>query len=311
MLERVAAVALLPILLAGGISPADLPARFGTMLTSRQEMTIRKTVKEVRVGFHISGRDGTPFSGLRKDQISVYQDGQIARVTGFYADHNLPLSILLMVDASDSMTKGFSSERDAASGFLQRIVRPGTDESYMVVFSTKSQVEVDGNASSPETLQRISTLHSSGLTALFDSIRKAAESLPKRDQGRTPTRRILVLLSDGDDTYSLHSLNDAVAAAQRSDLVIYAVTAHDPKFVRRGDSNLEQLARATGGRVFYLKKYEHSEKLFAEIEEEIRQQYTVTFHPAGKPCGFHSIRIAVADHDLQARARAGFYGDCM
>lgn len=311
MMERVASLALVLVLLIGMASAADTSATPGTAPISQSEMTIRKTVQEVRVGFHLSSQNGRSFSGLQRDQLSVYQDGQVADITGLYADSNLPLRLLLMIDASDSMSKGFSSERDAAGAFLRRVVRPGVDESALVVFSTKSEMEVNGDASSSATLQRISTLHSSGLTALFDSVRKAAEALSTRDADSTPTKRVLVLLSDGDDTYSLHPLSDALAAAQKSDLVIYAVTAHDGKHVRRGDSNLEQLATATGGRVFYLKKYEKSEKVFAEIEDEIRQQYMVTFHPAGETCGFHSVRIALADRRLQARARTGFYGDCM
>lgn len=311
MPERIASLALLLVLLTGMASAADPSATAGTTPSSQSEMTIRKTVQEVRVEFHLSGQNGRPFLELHKDQLSVYQDGQLAGITGFYSDSNLPLRLLLMIDASDSMTRGFSSERDAAGSFLRRVVRPGVDESAVVVFSTKSEMEVNGDASSPATLQRISALHSSGLTALFDSIRKAAEAVRVRDESRGSARRVLVLLSDGDDTYSLHSLRDAIVAAQKSDLVIYAVTAHNPKEARRGDANLEQLARATGGRVFYLKKYEHSERVFAEIEDEIREQYTVTFRPAADTCGFHSVRLALTDRALHARSRTGFYGDCM
>lgn len=281
------------------------------MPDAQTDMTIRKTVQEVRVGFHLSARNGRPVPGLQKDQIAVYQDGRsVAGITGFYVDDSLPLRLLLMIDASGSMTKGFAAEREAASGFLRRVVRPGVDESAVVVFSTRTETELSGDASSPETLQRIGMLHSSGLTALLDSICKVAGLLPAHDADRAPTRRVLVLLSDGDDTYSLRSLNDAVAAAQRSDLVIYAVTAHNPKDVYWGDFNLAKLTESTGGRVFFLKKYEQSERVFAEIEQEIRAQYTVTFRPVGNACGFHEVRIEPEDRGLRVRSRAGFYGDC-
>lgn len=312
MLERVVSLALALTLLVGWAAAADPSVGAGTLPDTQTEMTIRKTVQEVRVGFHLSAQNGRPVSGLQKDQVSVYQDGQpVAGITGFYADNNLPLRLLLMIDASGSMTKGFASERDAAGTFLRRVVRPGIDDSAVVVFSTRTEMELSGDASSPETLRRIGMLHSAGLTALFDAIRKAAELLPAQDGDRTPTRRVLVLLSDGDDTYSLHPLNDAIAAAQKSDLVIYAVTAHDPKYAHLGDSNLARLTEATGGRVFFLKKYQQPEKVFAEIEEEIRGQYTVTFRPAGNACGFHGVRIEPEDRSLRVRARSGFYGDCM
>ncbi len=311
MLERIGSLALALLLLAGSAAAAD-PSPGATELSGTQtEMTIRRTVREVRVGFHLSDQNGKPVSGLQKDQLAVYQDGQpVHGFTGFYSDNNLPLRLILMIDASGSMAKGFSSERDAAGTFLRRVVRPGVDESAVVVFSTRTEVDADGGTSSPEALRRIGMLHSAGLTALFDSIRKAAELLPAHDGDRAPTRRVLVLLSDGDDTYSLHPLNDAIVAAQKSDLVIYAVTTHDSKYMHLGDSNLERLTQATGGRVFFLKKYAQSEKVFEEIEEEIRGQYTVTFRPVGETCGFHRVRIALTDQELRARSRTEFYGDC-
>jgi len=282
----------------------------GNSAKTRTEMTIRKTVQEVRLGFQVSSRDGHALLDARPEQFSVFQDGQkITNVTGFYADHDLPLRVLLMIDASDSMTKGFASEREAAIDFLQRIVRPRMDESAVVIFST--QMEMGSSKESGEQkLQRISVLRSSGLTALYDAICRVGEALPTHDPEYPPARRLLVLLSDGNDTYSMHSLKDAIAAAQRAELVVYAIAAHKPSEYRSGDANLTKLAEATGGRVLFLKKYDQSEKVFAEIEEEIRAQYTVTFRTSGDVCGFHRLEIRPEDGSLKIRARAGFYGDC-
>jgi len=268
-------------------------------------------VQEIRLGFHVSSQNGRPVPELQPGQISVYEDGHpITGVTGFYADQNLPLRLLLMIDASGSMTRGFASERKAAADFLEKVVRPDVDQSAVVAFSTHASTQLGENASAPEKLRLIQDLHSSGLTALFDAIREAAAHIPTYDHGATPTRRVLVLLSDGDDNYSLHSLRDGIAAAQQSDVVIYAIAPHDPKHPQPGDANLEELTGATGGRVFYLKKYEQSPEAFAQIEREIRSEYAVTFHPEGSLCGFHSVRIEPTDSNLRARSREGFYGGC-
>ncbi len=313
MLERVVALALALTMLAG--NAAGLDPRSGLAASSPDnpsDLTIRKTVREVRLGFHLSFRNGRPVGGLQKEQFAVYQDGQrVAGVTGFYADQNLPLRLLLMIDASDSMAKGFASERDAAVAFLRRAVRPGVDQSAVVAFSTHASLDLGADTSSPETPRRIEMLRSSGLTALFDSICEATARMLGSDRQPGLTRHVLVLLSDGDDTYSRHSLDDAIAAAQSSDLVIYAVAAHNRKDVHWGDANLEKLAAATGGRVFFLKNYEQSEKEFADLEQEIRSQYTVTFRPAGSACGFHSVGVEAADRSLRVRSRAGFYGGCL
>ena len=313
MLQRIASLALSLALVAAPAASSDLASNSeGWSPETRPEMTIRKTVQEVRLGFHVSSQNGRPVPELQPGQFSVYEDGQpIAAITGFYADQHLPLRLLLMIDASDSMTRGFASERKAAANFLEKVVRPDVDQSAVVAFSTHASIQLSANASAPEKLRLIGDLHSSGLTALFDSIWEATARLPDYDHGTTLTRRVLVLLSDGDDNYSLHSLQDAIAAAQKSDVVIYAISPRDPRLLEQGKANLEVLTAATGGRVFFLRKYEKSPEAFAQIEREIRSEYAVTFHPEGKLCGFHSVRVKPADGNLRARAREGFYGDCL
>jgi VWFA-related protein len=313
MLQRIASLALSLALVAAPATSSDLASSSeGWSPETRPEMTIRKTVQEVRLSFHVLSQNGRPVPELQPSQFSVYQDGHpITAVTGFYADQNLPLRLLLMIDASDSMTRGFASERKAAANFLESVVRPDVDQSAVVAFSTHASIQLGANASAPEKLRLIGDLHSSGLTALFDSIREAAARIPAYDDGTTLTRRVLVLLSDGDDNYSLHSLRDAIAAAQQSDVVIYAISPRDPRLMQPGNANLEALTTATGGRVFFLKKYEQSPEVFAQIEREIRSEYAVTFHPAGKLCGFHSVRIEPTDSNQHARSREGFYGDCL
>jgi hypothetical protein len=93
-------------------------------------------------------------------------------------------------------------------------------------------------------------------------------------------------------------------------MVIYAISPRDPKLPNPGNANLKMLTEATGGRVFFLKKYERSAEAFAQIEREMRSEYAVTFHPEGKPCGFHSVRVKATDSNLHARSREGFFGDC-
>ena len=313
MIQRIASIGLCLALVAAPATSSDLASSSeGWWPETQPEMTIRKTVQEVRLGFHLSSQNGRPVPELQPGQFSVYEDGQpIAAITGFYADQHLPLRLLLMIDASDSMTRGFASERKAAANFLEKVVRPDVDQSAVVAFSTHASIQLGENASAPEKLRLIGDLHSSGLTALFDSICEAAARIPAYDHAKTLARRVLVLLSDGDDNYSLRSLGDAIAAAQKSDVVIYAISPRDPRLLQPGKANLEELTAATGGRVFFLKKYEHSPDAFAQIEREIRSEYAVTFHPEGKVCGFHSVRIEATDSNQRARSRAGFYGDCL
>ncbi len=308
MLERIISAAVAVFLLVGpGVVAAF--AESGEPPVLRSEMTIRKTVQEVGLGFYVSKRNGQPVTGLQRSAFSLYQDGRpVSGFSGFYADQNLPLRVVLMIDASDSMGPGLAAERKAAASFLGHVLRPKIDQGTVVTFATRSEVEKNINSASPQALQKIEQLRTAGLTALFDSICDSAGLLPAGEHAAT--RRVLVLLSDGDDNYSRNSLGDAIRAALNSDLVIYAVAPHDARQSHWGDANLFALTEATGGRVFFLKKFQRPEKAFAQIEQEIRAQYIATFRPAGNTCGFHSVRIAPADHSLRVRTRAGFFGDC-
>lgn len=273
------------------------------------ETIIRKSVQEVRLGFFVSSQNGRPIPNLTLNDVRVFQDESlVGDVTAFYREQDLPLRLLLMVDASDSMTKGFGAEQTAAAAFLKDVVRPGVDQSAVAAFTTKLDSAAVPMHTSGEDLQSIGAMRSAGLTALFDSILQAAALLPNSEA--TPTRRVLVVLSDGNDNYSLRSLNDAVAAALKSDIVIYALTAHKPHSNFEGDANLRKLTDATGGRLFILKKYDEAEKAFAEMNQEIRSQYAVTFRPVGNACGYHRLRVDPLDAKLQARSRVGFLGQC-
>lgn len=311
MLERIASSAFLCLLLANTAPAQTLFSSTFAENAPQMDMTIRKSVQEVRVDFFLASPNGSPVPGLKSTDFTIDQDNQpVPDLTGFYPDQNLPLHLLLMIDVSDSMTRGFAAERNAAITFLRSVVRPGIDLSAVASFATHLALDSARDASSPDTLLRIGMLHSEGLTALYDSLSESAVAFREYGGENSPSRRVLVLLSDGDDNYSLHSLDSAIAAAQESNVVIYAITAHKPNLFYRGDAILQKITAETGGRFFVIKKFEDSSRVFAEIEQEIRNQYTATFRPSGDVCGYHTLRIEPRDHSLRARSRVGFYGDC-
>jgi Ca-activated chloride channel family protein len=310
VLELIASFAFVFLLLGNSASAQTLASSTSAENAPQMDITIRKSVQEVRVDFFLASPNGSPVPGLESGDFTIYQDNRpVPTRTGFYPDQNLPLQLLLMIDASDSMTRGFPAERNAAVTFLRTVVRPGLDHSAVASFATHLALDSAKDASSPDSLLRIGMLHSAGLTALYDSLFESASAF--REYGEdSPSRRVLVLLSDGDDNYSLHSLDSAIAAAQKSNIVIYAITAHKANRFYRGDAVLQKITAETGGRFFVIKKFDESGKVFAEIEQEIRSQYSVTFRPAGDVCGYHSLRVEPGQPSLRARSRAGFYGDC-
>ncbi len=311
MLERIVSISLFCFFSAGSVPAQNYnsPSSPGPYV-NEMEMTFRKTVQEVHLDFALSSQNGQPFPGLKTDDFTLYEDNLPVTPTAFHADQNLPLRLLLMIDTSDSMTPGFAAERNAAASFLRNVVRPGIDHSALASFSTHLTFDPAQDASSPQTMLNIGLLRSQGLTALYDSLYESAAAFRAYNGERSATRRVLVLLSDGDDNYSLHSLDATIASVQKSNVIIYAIAAHHPRLFYRGDAILERICADTGGRFFVVKKFEDSEKVFAQIEQEIRSQYSVMFRTGGNGCGYHTLRIEPKDRSLRARSRAGFYVDC-
>jgi VWFA-related protein len=219
----------------------------------------------------------------------------------------LPLYIGLLVDRSDSMHQGFSAEQLAARRFLERVMRPDLDAVFLMDFSASTSVLELTSGNLQPISGRVTSLKTGGLTALYDVLISAAAAMTHNPEGK-PARRVIILLSDGDDNYSRSSLPEAVEAAQRANIMIYAITAHNPRYVLRGDAVLKRLAATTGGRDFILKNFGAADAAFAQIEDDLRTQYSITFHPrAANRCGYHRLQVRPQNGKLQIRARDGYF----
>lgn len=289
--------------LSGGAAPAGPPAAVAVPAFT---VTVRKKVEEVRVEFAV--RNGHKLvTNVSRDQLTVLDNGhQPMAITTFQQEPDLPLRIALLIDCSDSMQKGFAGEQQTARRFLERFLRPSIDSVFVVDFS--SSVAVSNRFSDLSRLSPMESLEASGQTALYDAIVAASTWFDKQAPEPKPTRRVIILLSDGEDNYSRSNLEEAIQAAQRSDAVVYAITAHSSRFEYQGDPVLRKLGDATGGRAFILNNYDRAERVFSEIEAELRTQYSMTFRLQNTTsCGYHSIRFLPRDPKLRVQARSGYY----
>jgi Ca-activated chloride channel family protein len=122
-------------------------------------------------------------------------------------------------------------------------------------------------------------------------------------------RRAIVLVSDGEDNQSQYTEAQAIEMAQRSEVIIFAISTDDSGLILRGDTILQQIAEATGGRAFFPYRTKDIKNSFAAIEEELRSQYIVSYHPADFEADgrYRPIQITALKKDLQVRARKGYY----
>jgi VWFA-related protein len=273
-------------------------------------LTIKKRVNEVNVLFIATDKHGKFVRDLNKEDFSILDDHKPPQqIVRFSQQTDLPLEMGLLVDTSGSVRGRFQFEQEAAAGFLEHTIRPHYDHAFVMGFNARSHVVQDFTDNVRLLSAGIQRLEDGGGTALYDAIYFAARDKLMRDDSDRPVRRALIVVSDGEDNQSEHSRAEAVEMAERAQVIIYTISTDDSGLVLRGDKILEQLADATGGRAFFPFKMKDIRSSFSAIEDELRSQYVVSYHPADFEADgrYRSIEITALKRDLQVRARRGYF----
>jgi VWFA-related protein len=291
-------------------SATTLPTSASTDDPQDSVLTIRKRVDEVNVLFIATDKHGKFVRNLTQNDFSFLDDHKpVQSIVNFRRETDLPLKLGLLIDVSGSVHTRFDFEQDAATSFMQHVLRSGFDKAFVMGFNSTQALTQDFTDNVPLLSRGVRSLRDGGGTALYDAIYHACRDKLLKEQSDRPQRKALILLSDGDDNQSEYTLSQAVEMAQRAEVIIYAISTDDSGLVLRGDKNLEKLAAATGGRAFFPFKMKDIKNSFAAIEDELRSQYVVSYHPADfDPDGrYRTIEISALKKDLQVRARKGYY----
>jgi VWFA-related protein len=272
--------------------------------------TIRKRVDEVTVFF--TATKGHKFiDDLTAAEVSVTDDNRPpARISAFGHQRDLPLRLALLIDTSDSVQHRFNFEREAATRFLQKMVRPETDLAFVMGFSDETVLTQDYTDDTDKLASGVWALRSKGDTALFQAVRASCFKLGRAtDHGLTA--RVLVLLSDGDDNASTSTLEQSIETAQREEVTIYSISTNHGHENGPGDKVLESLAVQTGGQIFLPNGAKDVVKAFLSIEHEMRSRYALAYQPADlrEDGRFHRIEIRAQrfNKKLHVHARKGYY----
>ncbi len=273
--------------------------------------TFSKRVEETRLRFTVRDNLGNPVRGLRAEDITLMQDGaSVSAFTSFRETSNSPVQFTLLLDDSESMRFVIGSEQRVARLVFRDMDQGEGNSAALVRFATTSVTSGPAPTDVPK-------LKAVGLTAIYDTLCDIADESRvgvsrANESGKRDRERILVVLSDGEDNLSRHTLADAIRALQRADFVVYPVTIHSRRWQYRwqyvGDAVLEQLAAATGGQVFRLRNYQQLEKVIADIKAGHRAQYEVGFRlREGEESGFHPVEIRTPNRTWEVRAKTGYY----
>jgi VWFA-related protein len=321
--------ALLVALLCGLTEPARLwpqapPAPENPAAQATQTLKVRTEVVNI---YAVVSDKRRLIPNLNQEDFEVAEDGTPQEIRYFSRETDTPLTLGIMVDTSGSQQNVLGVEQEQADAFVGQVLR-AKDMAFVLHFDLEVELLQDltndkrrlthgidetvinagGQGPTPGTFPTANI----GGTHLYDAVYLAANDVLKGEIGR----KVLILLTDGEDQGSKVKLDVALEAAQKSDVIIYAVDVVDREFYRfrsmgfSGDSVLKKLCSDTGGRVIRVDKPHEAAAGFQEIAEELRTQYFLGYSPSNtKHDGaFRKIQVRVRGHqDYKVQARRGYY----
>jgi Ca-activated chloride channel family protein len=272
---------------------------------------IKVGINEVNVVFTVTDKHGKRVTDLKQDDFHVVDDNKPAvEIRSFHAETNLPLQVGLLIDASNSVRDRFKFEQESAIEFLNQTVRRGYDQAMVVGFDATPEVTQDFTDDTEKLGQGVRMLRPGGGTALYDALYYACRDKLLKKAPNGPTRRAIILLSDGEDNLSHVTREEAIEMAQRAEAIVYTISTNVSGTKGAGDKVLERIADATGGRAFFPFQIRAVSNAVTEIQDELRSQYAVSYKPADlKSDGhFRTIEIVALDRkNFRVRARRGYY----
>ncbi len=280
---------------------------------AQQPPVFRVDVRLVRILATVRNPSGDLVGTLGKDDFTIYDNGVRQDLAVFERQTEQPLSVALLVDTSLSTAIEFRYEIESVSRFLKAVFSEGNPDDTVALYSFSYNVTLQEGFTRRQVRleQAMKQLKPDSGTSMYDAIYLISNDLSDRDG-----RHVLILVTDGGDTTSAKSFQDALQAAQLSDSVIYAILVmpitNDAGRNVGGENALVSLAAGTAGRVFTPSDTLSLDKAFSDILTELRTQYLLGYYPRGVPSSrerFHRLQVQVRNPELRVRARSGYYGE--
>lgn len=273
----------------------------------------RSRTDEVNVIFTVTDKHNRFVKDLKQAQFTILDNNMPPRqVTNFESETDLPLRVGLLIDASNSIKDRFAFEQQASIEFLRQIIRPRTDKAFVLAFDEVTDLTQDFTGDMNQLTRGINVIRPGGGTALWDAVFTSCRDklMKERAEGTNGTvRKAIIVVSDGDDNQSRMTRQEAYDMAQRSGVIVYAISTNLSNIYDNGDRNLKMLAEATGGRAFFPSKLHDLSAAFKSIQEELRSQYSVSYKPDqfdgnGK---YRPIQIVADNKKFHVRAKKGYF----
>jgi len=268
-------------------------------------------VKLVTVFANVTDRNGAIVGGLMQDNFAVTEDGHPQKIAVFEKQSELPLNLTLAIDTSGSVQKDLTQEAAAARRFAHALVRP-QDQMSVMQFATEVRALTPFTNKLQLIDRGLNQLRGGWATALYDAIDQGSERLGPKDG-----RKVLVVISDGDDTAKNTTYPQALEQALRNEVMIYSlidvpIEASAGRSTG-GEHALITLSEQTGGKYFYVSEG-GLDKAFQKVSDDLRTQYMIGYYPRNQEPGrtFHRIRVTVpraSAEDFIVHHKTGYYSD--
>ena len=273
-----------------------------------QRGRIRSEVTLVGLLASVLDKSGRPALGLTADQFEVYEEGAKQKIEVFEPETQQPLDLALMIDSSLSEIKELEFEEDAASRFIQKLVRPA-DRLAVYEFADAVTQLAPFSSNVPSLQAALHRIVPGDGTALYDAIFLGSQGLTKNPAGR---RRAIVLVTDAGETTSRADFETARRAALRADSLLYTIVVRAVKNEggrnTAGEHALETIADSTGGATYFPDTLAQLGDMFDLIDRELRTQYRIAYYPDPRPPAgmFRTLEVRVKC-ECKVRSRKAYY----
>lgn len=306
--------------------PPSPPAKTASPVATPPEddEVIKIDTEVVNVLFTAQDNNRRLLINLKQEDVRILEDGASQEIVAFSRQVDLPLSLSILIDTSVSQQRTLPEEKAAAISFLESVIRPAKDEVSVVSFTGESTLE-QGMTNNMTRLRRAidrvefvppsgyiggnvivgtppisgGNQQIAGSTAIWDAIWVTSEEV----LGPAPekTRRAIILLTDGVNTFGKKKLDDAVQAALRSEAVVYSIGIGDNFYSGVDEPALRKISERTGGRAYFPRDESELRQAFKQIQDEMRSQYLIAYEPSNqkRDGSYRKIEIQLVNQQLQ------------
>jgi VWFA-related protein len=286
-----------------------------------QGPALKRSVNLVNLFATVRDKNKRIVGDMKQEDFKIFEENEEQKIAFFSKEVTQPITLGLLIDTSGSEQNRLGAEQEAASRFLERVMKKG-DEAMVLSFDldvdlladftddraiieraiNKARIgAVSGGVITPGTIPQGAN---SGGTHFYDAVYLACGEKLATEAGR----KALVIITDAEDFGSKVRLEEAIESAQRTDTVVHVLLVHDPGYGWRPDV-ARKLSDETGGRTIEVSSEKRLNEAFDQISEELRSQYTLGYYPSNtvKDGRFRKVKVEASNKDYKILTRKGYY----